>query len=341
MTFLALWLAVLSWPGLHVMGQTGQTVVRPDPLVFEVGIGQVKTLDILLENAVNVYGIDVRGQFDPQAVEMVDSDPAKDGVQMLPGSFPSPDFVVINATENITGTFQFVTTQVNPTPPANGNGIVLSLQIRGKSIGESAFVINYVETADRYGVSLPVTPQNGTIRVVQSGILPTETRTATVAPSATSTASPTFTHPAPNATRQAQTLPITTSTAMQTGNNTTPVATFTRQVASSTTNVVALTPTLIDSLQTPFPAVTLTSGVVTAAPNQVATATTVLKKATVTATVLAQNAVTQTQITPTEAASGNFMNNASLFGVAVLLGLGGIVIVLAGVFIFIKPQRSK
>jgi hypothetical protein len=157
------------WGGFNpspAVAQEAGALVRPDPLVFEVGLGQVETLQIVMENAINVYGIDVRANFDFNAVEIYDSDANRDGIQMLPGTFPQPDFVVINNADNQAGALQYVLTQVNPTLPANGNGLVLSIQILGKLLGETPFTITYVETADREGYTLVTTSQDGVIRVV-------------------------------------------------------------------------------------------------------------------------------------------------------------------------------
>ena len=90
-----LFLALLSALPASAQGQTA--VVRSDPAVLEISPGQVATLTIILADAQDVYGIDVRATFDPQRVEVVDADPAKDGVQLAPGTFPQPDFVARNS----------------------------------------------------------------------------------------------------------------------------------------------------------------------------------------------------------------------------------------------------
>ncbi len=147
--------------------QGNGALVRPDPLALEVGQGQVETLHLILENAQEVYGIDVQAKFDPAVVEIVDADPASDGVQMIPGVFPQPDFPVRNTADNAAGTLMYVVTQVNPTPPVNGTGLILSIQFRGLAVGkESAFTIDFVDLVDRQGRKLSVQAQHGVIRVV-------------------------------------------------------------------------------------------------------------------------------------------------------------------------------
>ena len=159
-------LAGIIYPFLYVSAQIYPAIVRPDPLVFEVGIGQVKKLDIVLENATNVYGIQVQGLFDIQRVEVMDANSARVGIQMIPGTLPKPDLVMLNSADNGTGTFIYVTTQMNPTPPASGDGVVFSIVIRGREVGESDFTITSAIPADIDGMALPVTIQNGTIRVL-------------------------------------------------------------------------------------------------------------------------------------------------------------------------------
>lgn len=157
------------------------SIVRVDPPNFEVGQGQVEQVDIVIENAQDVYGIDVRAKFDPSIFEIADADTAADGVQMIPGSFIKPDFLVRNTADNQKGTLQYVITQVNPTQPVNGNGVVVSLLVRGKSLGKRGqLTIDFVDIADRRGRKLTVQPKSGTISVVSpKPSTPTPTSNAT------------------------------------------------------------------------------------------------------------------------------------------------------------------
>jgi hypothetical protein len=159
-----LFLALLSALPASAQGQTA--VVRSDPVVLEVSPGQVATLTIILANAQDVYGIDVRATFDPQIVEVVDADPARDGVQLTPGTFPQPDFVARNSADNAAGTLRYALTQVNPTAPATGTGVVFTVSFRGKTPGEATLALGPVEMADRRGQALPVTAEAGTIKVI-------------------------------------------------------------------------------------------------------------------------------------------------------------------------------
>ena len=157
----------LLLPSQAAVAQEGKALVRTEPAVLEVGKGQIETLQILLVNAQNVYGIDLQAAFDPAVVEVVDADPEQSGVQMTPEPFLKPDFVVLNICNNETGSLRYVVTQLNPTPPANGEGAILSIQFLGKAIGiRTALTILSVQIADRRGVKLPVNAQGADLAAV-------------------------------------------------------------------------------------------------------------------------------------------------------------------------------
>ena len=180
---------LLGLPCQAVSAQDGGALLRTDPLFLEIGKGQIETLQILLVNAENVYGIDLQARFDPAVVEVVDADPRQDGVQMTPGTFLKPDFVALNHADNTTGTLRYVVTQLNPTPPANGEGVILSIQFLGKVSGvETILDIVSIQIADRRGVKQPVTGQDATLVAVPPKP-PTPTRIPDATPVATLAAS--------------------------------------------------------------------------------------------------------------------------------------------------------
>ena len=154
------WLIILAIsPGLQVGNlQSGDALVTCDPGRLEIGPKQTRTMRILISNARAVYGIDLQAGFDPAVVEVVDADSAREGVQMTAGTFLKPDFTILNLADNQAGTLRFVVTQLNPTPPADGKGTLLSIQFRSKISGRSSrlsFVT--VTIADRNGARQPVT----------------------------------------------------------------------------------------------------------------------------------------------------------------------------------------
>lgn len=204
-------LALLVW-GAPAAAQTGAAMLRVDPPTLSLIAGQTQTITIVIQDAAEVYGIDVRASFDPALVEVVDANPARDGVQMTTGVFPQPDFVALNAADNAAGALRYVVTQVNPTPPATGGGVVFTFQMRGRANGVSPLRVDLVEMANRSGELLPVTTTDGAITVT-GGQPPAPTGIAltmpaeSVLPATTVAPTPTIAAVAPAATEAAATRP--------------------------------------------------------------------------------------------------------------------------------------
>jgi Cohesin domain len=150
--------------------QVGETLVCTEPVRLEIGADQSATLQIRLLNAKGIYGVDLQATFDPTVVEVVDADSKQAGIQMTPGEFLPPDFVVTNLADNQTGRLRYVATQLNPSPAANGNGIILTVQLRGKASGSSTKLsFTSVVIADRHGVKQPVRTQAAELVIVAAG----------------------------------------------------------------------------------------------------------------------------------------------------------------------------
>jgi hypothetical protein len=138
----------------------------------------------MIVNANAIYGVDLQATFDPAVMEVMDTDSSQTGVQMVPGVFLKPDFKVRNMADNKTGTLRYVVTQLNPTPPASGTGILLSIQFRGKTKGASSkLIFTSVVIADRRGAKLPVTTRGADLIIVpRKPSTPTPLRTPTLVP---------------------------------------------------------------------------------------------------------------------------------------------------------------
>jgi hypothetical protein len=151
---------ILLWPALLLLTANAQADlawVRPELPTYEIEPDSTITVPIYLENAADVYAIDVRASFDPFLVEVVDADPDQDGVQIEPGQFPQPDLVVIQDVDTQAGTIHYVMTQINPASPANGDGVLFIIHFRGRGAAAETFLrIDQVEMSDRSGLLLPV-----------------------------------------------------------------------------------------------------------------------------------------------------------------------------------------
>jgi hypothetical protein len=132
-----------------------------------VGVGLTSAVTVDVRNVADLYGADVRLQFDPAVVEVVDADPRADGVQIQTGTFLDPGLVVRNVADNVKGTVWYALTQLNPSAPKSGQGRLFTVVFRGRKPGaRSEIVVQSVTLPTRLGERIPVNAVNGAIRVV-------------------------------------------------------------------------------------------------------------------------------------------------------------------------------
>ncbi|MCS7261062.1 MAG: LysM peptidoglycan-binding domain-containing protein [Anaerolineae bacterium] len=145
------------------------TVVRVQPVTQQIGIGQTATVEIRIENVSGLYAADVELRFNPAALQVQDADPGRDGVQIQPGNFPSPDFVALNSADNATGVIRYALTQLPPKPPVSGSGLLATVVFRGQAAGTVDLTFSIVILANAQGQQLPASSQGGNIIVGGGG----------------------------------------------------------------------------------------------------------------------------------------------------------------------------
>ena len=131
-------LAILS-PALAA----GESWLRLSANTFDVEVEQEFTIDVLVENAPEVYGADVQLGFDPTVLQVVDADNRTDGVQLSAGSFfdPAQSFFLQNMVDNATGTMRLAMTLLNPAPPVQGDGLLCQITFRVIAAGRTTISI--------------------------------------------------------------------------------------------------------------------------------------------------------------------------------------------------------
>jgi hypothetical protein len=156
------------------------------PAQVQLNAGQTAQLAVEVVDVQNLYGFDLQVGFDPDVVEVVDADPARDGVQVTPGDFLDAGFVAVNEVDNTTGTLRFVTTQLNPSQPRSGSGVLIRLQLRALGNGSTPVTLMVAELADRDGEVLTSAYVHGRVEVGAQGTQGTVTSAPTQgAPTAT------------------------------------------------------------------------------------------------------------------------------------------------------------
>jgi len=170
-------------------------LLRVSPQTIQVGSAET-LVEVTLEGVSGLYGLDIRLEFDPALLEVLDADDGKDGVQISPGQIPSPDFVVRNEADNAAGTLWYAATQMNPREPASGAGVVCSFHVRGISGGAGELRVVEAKLVDRSGGDLATTTSGAQVTVALGASQATEdSPTATPTPQPTDTPTNTSTPP--------------------------------------------------------------------------------------------------------------------------------------------------
>ena len=144
-----------------------------------VGVGQTVEVAVKVESAVDLYGFDVNIKFDPAIVEVVDVDTQAQGIQMGFGTFLDSGFQLRNVADNEAGTLQFAMTQVSPSAPKSGEGVLFVVTLRGKVVGGNpALAFEAIELGQQRGVlveSFTISAETPAINIVDqvANVLPT------------------------------------------------------------------------------------------------------------------------------------------------------------------------
>jgi hypothetical protein len=156
------------------------TRVRFSPAELQVPLNGTAQVAVEVTDVQGLYGVDIAFTFDPAVVDVVGATPkAKPGA--TPGKFLDEGFVALNKVDNTAGTGRFVMTQLNPSKPKNGTGVLLVLTLRGKREGAtSPLALTRADMAHSDGTVFSGIPVPGRVNVA-----PNAQATPTTAPVAT------------------------------------------------------------------------------------------------------------------------------------------------------------
>lgn len=205
--FIILLLMVISPLGaVFAQDGTAQGGVFED---YEVSPGERVEVPVEIRDVTDLYAVDLEIRFDPDVIQIEDANPNLDGVQPALGTFLDAGLTLFNSVDNDEGVVRFVMSQVNPSEPKSGNGILLVLYVVGEEEGTSDLEVTTLELSDRFGEAIAVEAVDGSVTVseeaalVESTAIPVQDPTGIVqvptqAPTATST--PTSVPPTPMTT---------------------------------------------------------------------------------------------------------------------------------------------
>ncbi len=161
LAFIAL-IVLLAAVGTRLQALPAQdAVVRCDPEVVTMEIGETASFTIYVENVVDLYAADVQMSFDPAIAQVVDADPVKGGTQIeILDELLFPDFVVRDRADNVAGTIWYANTHINPRGPVSGSGALARVTMTSLRAGSFDVPITSQELAMSNGVTIPATARD-------------------------------------------------------------------------------------------------------------------------------------------------------------------------------------
>jgi hypothetical protein len=161
---LVLLLLGLVRPSGAAPGVLDPALVRCEPSVALGPATATLTVDIYVENVVDLYGADIRLTFDTAYAQVIDVDPFMPGVQIQPlAGFLSPDFVVRRDADNTTGLIWYAVTQFNPNPPVSGSGALARVTFQPQSTAAFTMPVTNHQLAAYGGLPISSTAQACTV----------------------------------------------------------------------------------------------------------------------------------------------------------------------------------
>ncbi len=165
-------LMIRALPKAAAMAQGGGVIIRPEPLLSGLRPDAQGMVAIVLENVQGLYALEFQLAFDPHIVEVMDADPAKEGIQIEPAGWWKEGFVAVNQADNTGGRIDFAATLLNPALPVSGSRSVAVITFRTRKTGLSVLNINSAILSTREAEEIPYTQQKGGIGVNPGGQAP-------------------------------------------------------------------------------------------------------------------------------------------------------------------------
>lgn len=149
-------LLLILGPSLFVASAQGQVWVRVLPAAGNYQLGNEIPVEVWIEDVTNLYGAEVRLAFDAARVAVIDANPSLPGVQVQPRSdLLSPDLIIRNEANNEAGTVWYAVTQMNPSEPVSGTGVLFSFSLETLAGGSAVVTITEQILADPDANQIP------------------------------------------------------------------------------------------------------------------------------------------------------------------------------------------
>jgi hypothetical protein len=148
---------------------SNRTVLRFAPSAIALIPNTQGRLDIVIENVEALYGLEFQLAFDPDIIEVIDTNPDEKGVQIQPANWLKGSFVAVNQVDNGSGRIDFAATLLRPAQPVSGNLAVATISFMASNTGSSSISIQSAILSTRNADAIPYTKQAGRIDINPDG----------------------------------------------------------------------------------------------------------------------------------------------------------------------------
>jgi hypothetical protein len=164
-------LSLLAAPAAAVSAQSTAPARAGVFSTIETAPGELIEVPVSIENASGLYAVDIELQFDPALLSAEDADPNTPGIQTGFGQFLEPGLVLFNTVDLQKGTVRFAMSQVNPSEPKSGSGVLFVIYFKALNAGVSPLKVTNLQLASRAGEELASTPADSTLTIA-AGVTP-------------------------------------------------------------------------------------------------------------------------------------------------------------------------
>lgn len=132
-----------------------------------IKVGDQVTVDIQVKGAPPIYGADVRLEFDPAFLQVVDQEASADGIQVIDGDFidPQQSFFLQNQVLNDQGAVDYALTLLNPAPEVKGNGRLVRIVFQALQMGQTTLTITQGQYGTRSGEVISAVLGSATLQI--------------------------------------------------------------------------------------------------------------------------------------------------------------------------------
>jgi murein DD-endopeptidase MepM/ murein hydrolase activator NlpD len=145
-----------------------------EPITITVPLSDTGVTKVVVDNAPNLYGVDLRLTYTPAtSITVVDAFPDIGGIQLVPGTVfdDTPNAVIQNVVDPALGLIRFQTELQVPASAFNGNGSLIEITWQRLFTGPVQLSLDEINLTDPNGRALPVVISPTGQIDIQSGLV--------------------------------------------------------------------------------------------------------------------------------------------------------------------------